>query len=187
MVLLAKEFSKIIPIEKINNEPISYQLTASDDVCKHIVERLDIVALHSYEAEVSLSKRPDLKAILVEGTVQAEVEQACILTGTPVPESINDTFKSYFVANEEILEELERRHPSFLYEDVEILEEPFVDAAELVTQYLSLFLNPYPKKQGVDVTKLGKAGLVIKSEEDAAKDMREARNPFKVLRKLKED
>ncbi len=187
MVTLEKEFSKIIPIDKVNVEPITYKLSASADACKAIADRLGIEEVESLEAEISLRKNVELKAIYVEGRVQASVVQACILSGQPVPEAVDDTFESYYVANSEILENIETQDPAFLYEDIEVLEEPHVNVGELVTQYLSLFLNPYPKKQGAKAVEPKNKGVSLKTEEEAAEEMRQERNPFKALGDLKKN
>ena len=187
MVKLEKEFSKNILVDKITQEPMSYTLTASEAVCQDLAERLGIEAVESFSAEVSIYRKPQLKAIYVEGRVRAKVIQACILSGEPVAEAIDDSFESYFVANNEIIEELELRDPAFLYEDVEMLQDEKIDIGELAAQYLSLFLDPYPKKSEMDITKIKKKGVSLKTEEEMAEELRQEQNPFKVLNTLKKD
>lgn len=187
MANLETEFTKKIPVDKVSDAQLTYKLTASAEACKKIAQRLGILDIDKFEAEVSIYKKPDLKAIFVEGKVKGSVKQACILTGAPVAEEIEDSFESYFVANEEKLEKLEEIDPAFLYEDVEILQADHIDLAELATQYLSLFLDPYPKRAGADVTSVKKAGVTIKTEEDFAEEMRQRKNPFNVLKGLKKD
>ena len=181
------KFSKLLPVDKITVATSSYNITASADDCISITERLEVLSVQKFEARLKVKKVPELKAILIEGRVKAKVEQACTLSGQPISEKINETFQSYFVASAENLEKLEQNDPAFLDEDVEVIEGDNIDVAELVTQYLSLFLNPYPRKTDLDISSLNKKGLTLKTEEEMEEDMRKAKNPFQQLKSLKTD
>ena len=180
------KFSKCLSVDKITEAVSSFNFSATDEDCNATAERLGILAVHKFEARLKVNKIPTLKAILVEGRIKAKIEQACILSNEGVVETVNDTFQSYFVASKEDVERLEENDPAFLDEDIDVIDGDNIDVAELVTQYLSIFINPYPRKAGLDISSIETKGLTLSTEEMEEK-MRKDRNPFQVLKSGKTD
>jgi Uncharacterized ACR, COG1399. len=109
--------------------------------------------------------------------VRAEVEQACVVTLDPVPESIREVVDLRFLPESEIEpvdEEVE------IDVDAEDPPEPIVgatvDLGVLTTEFIAVGLDPYPRKQGVEFEPF--------IEDDGSED--EAESPFARLSALKD-
>jgi uncharacterized metal-binding protein YceD (DUF177 family) len=133
--------------------------------------------------------------ISVTGTLVADVTQACVTTLEPVSDHIEEDFEGWYldesqatsftrakkrlnpVDDESIdLPPLDDEETAVTHEqdDPEPVVNGMVDIGELVAQYLSLALNPYPHSE--EALKSGPLG----EEGDLAKP-----NPFGVLKDWK--
>src|SRR5690606_21692130 len=100
----------------------------------------------------------------------------CVVTLTPVDEDVQGTFETFFTMEHRAGREIELL-PEDAAEDAEIIENGQVDLGEVVTQYLSLELNPYPRAPGV-------AYAVGARQPEGGGDAR--KNPFAVLQGMRE-
>ena len=166
------DFSSPVKINAIRDGD-RLSLVATDAERAAIAERLRLLALDRLEAAVVLRK--DGACVSVDGHVRAKVEQACIATGEPVPEIIDEAVKLHFVPD------LGSGNPD---EEIELdeaeLDTIFHDGREIalgdaLADTLSLALDPYPRSDGADEA-LRAAGVI--SEEEAG--------PFGGLAALKE-
>lgn len=154
--------------------PVAFEATPSE--CDAIAEALGILKVTSASAEFTISPfRKD--GFKVVGEVRAEVEQACVVTLDPVPESIRETVDLRFLPENEIdpiAEEIE------IDVDAEDPPEPIlgasVDLGVLTTEFIAVGLDPYPRKPGVEFTPL--------IEDDGSEDEQES--PFAGLTALKD-
>lgn len=154
--------------------PVAFEATPSE--CDAIAEALGILKVTSASAEFTISPfRKD--GFKVVGEVRAEVEQACVVTLDPVPESIRETVDLRFLPESEIdpiAEEIE------IDVDAEDPPEPIlgasVDLGVLTTEFIAVGLDPYPRKPGVEFTPL--------IEDDGSEDEQES--PFAGLTALKD-
>ena len=109
---------------------------------------------------------------MIEGNLQAEVVQECVITLEPVAEIVASPFEQrYTLRQTDTASDLE-----FGPDDIEP-PEPVVgeaiDLGELVAQYLSLAINPYPRALDSDTP-------VEQYQADPARE-----GPFAVLSKLR--
>jgi uncharacterized metal-binding protein YceD (DUF177 family) len=82
----------------------------------------------------------------VSGRLEAEIVQTCVISLTPFAGRVEDAFEARFttmppVAGDEIVLDLDS-------DDPEPVENGIIDIGELVAQFLSLALDPYPKAPG---------------------------------------
>lgn len=109
--------------------------------------------------------RPDTAGgIAVDGRLSARVVQACVVSLEPVAERVTDEFAF------RILSEGAEPSDDLEGEDEVELEHGIAELGEVVAQYLSLALDPYPRAEGAELP-------------DAARD--DSANPFAALRGLK--
>lgn len=181
------KFSKSLSVDKISTAVSSYNLCASEVDCRNVAERLGIISIEKFTSQLNVKRIASLKAIYIEGNIEAKLAQPCVVSGEPVEESVNDSFESYFVFSEEALQKLEEDDPKFLEEDLEVIEGDTIDVAELVTQYLSIFMNSYPRKSDVDLSTYERKGITLKTEEEMEEELQAAKNPFQVLKSLKKE
>lgn len=154
--------------------PVAFEAGPAE--CEAIADALGILKVNSASAEFTIApfRKTGFK---VTGEVRAEVEQACVVTLDPVPESIREVVDLRFLPESEIEpvdEEVE------VDVDAEDPPEPIVgatvDLGVLTTEFIAVGLDPYPRKQGVEFEPF--------IEDDGSED--EAESPFARLSALKD-
>lgn len=166
------EFPRPFNADRLQDAPRQERIVANESERAALAARFGILSIEMFEADLVMSRPADNHRLIdVRGTLKAKVTQACIVTMEPVPEEVTDSFDTIF-ADEAYVQRWLRDNPHDEYEAPEPLEGSWLDMGELAAQYLSLALNPYPRK----------AGLPLLEEEQAAEDKP---NPFAVLAKLK--
>jgi uncharacterized metal-binding protein YceD (DUF177 family) len=175
----APEFSRPIAIEGIiPDKPRLEDVEATVEECAALAERFDLQSLSSLKAKLKILRVSDGNILRVEGDLEAEVVQTCVVSLQGVPAEIKAHFDTYFteggkegLEGEELLHiDVEEEFPDLIVSNGQL------DMGELVAQYLALELDPYPRAPGVSLaaqlTELGG----------------EAKNrPFHVLKNLKTD
>ncbi len=140
------EFSRRVEITKVHQP---HKLKANEAELLAIAKRLKLPELTKLEAEVSI-KRGRGDTILVTGELFASLSQTCVVTLEPFPVEVNELIDATYTDGEppplnEVLT---------LAEDDPDAPEPVIngkiDLGELVVQSLSLGLDPYPRKPGVE-------------------------------------
>lgn len=137
--------------------------------------RLDLVSLDDLKAAGALRRGPRAGVIIVQGKLEAQVVQQCVVTLDPVTSHLLVPFERYFTteplpATGEIVVGVEDEEPDPLVDDV-------LDIGELVVEELSLSLDPYPRSPDADAVL---AHFIPKDGEDD-----NARTPFGKLQSLK--
>ena len=85
------EFSRPIRLAAIPAAGSALRLEASPAECAALATRLGLLALHGFWAELRL--RPDTSgAIRAHGTLNAAVEQACVVSLEPVAQRVHEAF-----------------------------------------------------------------------------------------------
>ncbi len=157
--------SHILEIRTLSEKPscIKWQATAAE--CKELAQRLKVQQVRHFCVQIT-AKNADL--ITIKGHITAEVIQACVVTGAPVGQMIDDTFEEFFCEKSKHKNEIDIDMDT---PDVTPVEGGKIDLGELATQYLILGLDPYPRQK--------EATFSDKVEDDSRP------NPFSVLKKLK--
>lgn len=173
---VAPEFSRPVKIEEITAQGIERAIEASATERAALAERLDILAVHELSAVLRLW--PTELGLEVDGHLEGVVEQSCVVTLEPVKSEVASDFTVRYIsphieAAGQAGEELDP-----LGEDIEPLPTDAIDIGELAAQYLSLALDPYPRKSGAEV----KHPMVLDEEPSASSRP----NPFAVLKKLRD-
>jgi uncharacterized metal-binding protein YceD (DUF177 family) len=147
------------------------QLAADETERAAVAERLDLVGLDRLEATVTFAR--DGEEIRAVGRISARVTQACVATGEPVVEEVDEEVNLLFRLEPkgEPDEEIELSE-----EDLDVIfhDGREIDLGGALADELSLALNPYPRSAGAEDA-LREAGVL--SEEQAG--------PFAALAALK--
>lgn len=191
---ISNEFPHQIPAAKIGREIFKTTFTADERQCALLAKRYGVLSVEGVRGDAELWRETDGMTIGVRGHFTADVTQACVATLEPVKDHIEEDFEGWFL-DESIAKSFKKAKK--LRADTEI-EDPFnpeedeetmmpderdepesivngqVDVGELVAQYLSLAINPYPHSE-----KAKAAGPV--GDEDAGGKP----SPFAVLKDLK--
>jgi uncharacterized metal-binding protein YceD (DUF177 family) len=167
------EFSRLIAIEGITPDKVRKEtIEASDKECAALARRFDLRELSGLKAKIAIRRVTGSPTVRIEGDFEAEVVQTCVVSLQDVHGEVKGHFETFFseegadVPGEILLEDDETAP--------EILAHGMLDMGEVVAQYLSLELNPYPRAPGVSLAaQLAEVGAEVKN------------NPFQVLEGLK--
>lgn len=171
------EFSRLIAIEGIAPDKKRKEaISASEEECAALAARFGIRSLRNVSADLSIRRVPGGTAVRIEGAFSADVVQACVVSLQDVHGHIDGQFDTYFTEDAEQA----REEIAFTLDDdldaAEMVHNGMIDLGEVVAQYLSLELEPYPRAPGVNLAaQLHETGTAKKA------------NPFQVLEALKGD
>ncbi|MDY0009598.1 MAG: DUF177 domain-containing protein [Bdellovibrionales bacterium] len=171
------EFSRLIAIDGIAPDKTRKESVKADDAeCAALAKRLGLRDLRNFSADLNIRRVPGGTAVRIEGRLQADVVQACVISLQDVHAHVEGTFDTYFTEDAEQA----REEISFTLDDdldaAEMVHNGMIDLGEVVTQYLSLEIPPYPRAPGVSLAaQLSESGTAKKA------------NPFQALEVLKAD
>lgn len=140
------EFSRAVSIEDVEAGTVERRLEANDAERAALADRFDLLSIDSLSATATLRRLPASPLVRVEGQLTADVGQRCIVSLAPVSDHIDINFSEIFSpAGYQPRGEMEED------EIVDSFDDGGIDIGELVAQHLSLFLNPYPRAEGVEL------------------------------------
>ncbi|GAA4710430.1 DUF177 domain-containing protein [Sphingomonas lutea] len=147
-------------------------LTANDNECAAIAERLGLDGLDRLEAHAVLTCGKE--SVRAQGRLGAALTQACVVTGDPVAAHVDAPFDILFMRDPGSTghdEEIELGAEDC---DVVFHDGATIDLGSAIADTLALSIDPYPRSAGAEAT-LKEAGVM--TEEQAS--------PFAVLARLK--
>ncbi len=127
---------------------------------KEIAKRLDVRRIDPLEADILVSSQNGGHTLHISGTVKATVIQDCVVSNDPIESVIEEPFEAWYANHEKAASFARAQHKLKAIEEgdeVQMLEEcddpePLidgqVDVGEVAIQFLSLAINPYPRKDG---------------------------------------
>jgi uncharacterized metal-binding protein YceD (DUF177 family) len=143
------EFSRVVTLEDIGREGLRGNLEANADECTALTPRLGLLAISSVSAKLDIRKSKDGSVVTVTGRLAAKVTQECIVTLEPVEADVSAAVSERFVRQEEVEPEaVVEVEDEECYD--EIIEGDSIDIGEMVSQCLTLELEPYPRKDGIE-------------------------------------
>jgi len=179
------EFSRIFNLSQIGKSGVEITLATNDVECVKLAERFSIFKIESVVANCFMKKlsqkdHGDYRLII---ELTADVIQKCVLTLVDINESINEKFNIIFQITPSNEDENQSAVIDFAVddEDMEIIKDTEIDLGKYIAEYLSLFLDPYPR---IDQAKGNELGYKIFGEDEIS-DESEKKNPFNVLKSLK--
>jgi len=176
------EFSREINFHDLSSKEKRIAIMAEAGERKALEGRIGIPSLTKLEATVMLLNEGRSKGVSMIGKLSAEGDQACIASLKPVAFTMQENLNIRFLAEDLITPELEEEN---LYtpesEDLEPYPaEGLLDLGELVTQYFALFLDPYPRAEGAELSTEQMKDISINEP------LIEKPNPFAELAKLRD-
>ena len=173
------EFSRLIAIEGITPDKVRKEtIEANAKECAALAERFDLRELSNLKADLRIRRVEGGDVVRLEGKITADVVQTCVVSLQDVYAHIDGEFDTFLAE--------QPKHAAKKFGDEadlgiddddsapEIIAHGQLDLGEIVAQYLSVELDPYPRAPGVSLAaQLAEAGLEVKN------------NPFAVLKNLK--
>ena len=185
---LGPEMSRPVSPERLGEAPYETRVVASEAERAALAARLGLLELVRLEARLTLRRGAPGARLRLEGHLEAEVVQACVVSLEPVAGTIEADFVQVYQL-EPPLEASALEAPSGAApevtvgpgsedEDPEPLEGGELDLGEAVAQELALALDPYPRAPGTRVPEAYRA-------EDQGEGEAGRHRPFAALKALK--
>lgn len=170
------EFSRPIAVDGIIPDKLREEkIEATEAECAALARRFGLRAISSLRASLRIRRVMGGATVRVEGSFDVDIMQACVISLQDVPGHIEGKFDTYFTEEQDAGDS----EVEFAHDDDENTPEMVIggqiDLGEVVAQYLSLEIDPYPRAPGVSLAaQLAESG--IKQKE----------SPFHVLERLKD-
>lgn len=189
---LENEWSHLVNADEIESKALRLTISPDQAARSRLIRRLNILSLDDLEAKLSLSRASGSGTIHVKGEVRADITQRCVVTMEPVKDTIKESFEAWFTDRSKALSFAKARQDKKVkkghieipmleeHEDPEPIIDGKIDLGELVTQHVSLGINPYPHAKGV---------VYEHGDEDAQPVQAQApnvENPFAALKDWKD-
>ena len=182
--------------EKVWSHPVDVTDLVGEKKVQIDLDKKDLTAIRHFlklqsldmlRCDISLTRNKGAFLISVKGHISARLSQNCVITLEPVHEKIEEDFEAFYADYTDAMpisrgkKELYARHGMTDIpildekEDPEPLEDGIIDIGDVVLQFLSLAINPYPQKEGA----MASTETV---SEDANASPYKNQNPFAALR-----
>jgi uncharacterized metal-binding protein YceD (DUF177 family) len=170
-----------IDLQHLSKAGRRFNLVATESECRELEGRLNVRTVNSVEAQYRVDPMGGRSGLLAAGTITADIVQACIVSLEDVPEHISEEFAVRLV-NEAHAENQRELDLDPEEGDFEHYSGDFIEMSEVLTQYVSLALNPYPRMNTVSQDE----ETVYSSGSGADDDVDEKPHPFAELKKLQD-
>jgi uncharacterized metal-binding protein YceD (DUF177 family) len=171
------EFSRPVPLQDLGETEFSRDIEATAAERAALAERLGLLSLDRLTAESRL-RREGGGLVRVEGSFQASLTQACVVTLEPVASDLAGSFSLLYSEDPdaaasagEVLVELDQEDPP------DPVPPGGIDLGEAVAEQLALALDPYPRVEGAEFQRSGGG--------DDRSGPESGNSPFAVLESLK--
>jgi uncharacterized metal-binding protein YceD (DUF177 family) len=161
--------SRPVDVERMALREDGVRLEATAEELRLLAEFLKIPAVHSLVGEFDVTG--NRRRAKVTGRVTGRISQTCVVSLEPFESDIAEEFDLTFAEERDNLspEEIERRK----IDPPDEIVDGKIDLGAVMTEFLALGLDPYPRKPGVDFEPI---------TDDKAED-----SPFAALGKLRRD
>ncbi|MGL5363917.1 MAG: YceD family protein [Bosea sp. (in: a-proteobacteria)] len=152
----APPLSRIVGIETIRPSGLFVKVDATPDECVAIASSFRLPSVEQLHAEFRLERKGD--RVTVTGTVAANLHQTCIVSLEAFTVTFKEDVTLAFLPEEDVtaliakmeaeegdLDELEGRDPDRIPDPI---IDNAIDLGAVACEFLSLGLDPYPRKPG---------------------------------------
>lgn len=182
---MENELSRPYNLQKIDRNQ-NIEIQADETERMNLAKRFSIPEISQLEAfcRIRKMKSSEVGDYQLAVKMSAQISQLCVVTLEKVKETINEEFSVVFKEVED-LDELDEEIADIEFEmdedDIEPISSLDVDLGKYIAEYLSLSINPYPKRAGYDKSTLGHE--ILDEKQISTEPKKE--NPFNVLKDLK--
>ena len=156
---MTPEFSRPQPLDRIGAGDKTESVDANEGERAALARRFGLISVESLSAAYKLRREGD--AVRASGTLSARVTQACVVTGDPVPATVEEDFDLRFVP--EPVDGGEEMEIDAGECDTIFYTGGTVDLGEAAAETLALALDPFPRSEGA-AEMLKSAGVVGEDE-----------------------
>ncbi len=187
--IVETEWSYFLDVNDVESGKLSVDISPDEAARGRLAQRLGVLAVNSLNAQLTIFNPKSSLMVHIVGKIDAELTQACVVTLEPLHTEVHEAFEAWFAdpdkaiplakARKERIAEKGHQEVPMLdeSEDPEAIIDDKIDLGELVTQHLSLMIDPYPHAEGV----------VFEVGDDQQKDFSASvNNPFAALKDWKD-
>lgn len=143
-------FQRFLAVRKVGDSGLVHEVQAKAEELGRLAAFLDVLAVTSLQATFRIS-RWRARGLKLEGSLVADVVQACVVTLEPVTYHVETRFERRYLPAE-MLDPEGEGDDVFVDPEGEDPPEPLtheLDLGEIVVEELALNLDPYPRKPGI--------------------------------------
>ena len=144
------ELSRLISLVEIEKKPLSKEIVATEEERSALSERLQIVRIDRLEATVRAAVEGP-RYYHIQGELTAQIVQACIRTLEPIAQTVETSIDFRLTTDPSCAPQEGLEMEFGVEDDLEFVNSNQVDLGELVTQQLSISLDPYPRSDGSEI------------------------------------
>lgn len=144
--------SRQVAVATIPATGIEHRFEATDDERSRLATAYDLLSVGSLTATLLVSAEGK-GGVAIEGRVEADIVQACVVTLEPVPQAIDEPIALRF-APMGTLEAEEGAGPILdpgVADPPEPLPGPVLDLGAIVEEHFALAIDPYPRAPGAEL------------------------------------
>lgn len=171
------ELSRPFKIDSRNLKGNTEQIEATEQECQQLAKRLEVITLNYLRAKVKILAGVD-DVITVTGSLDAEVTQTCVVSGGKIVNPVSTTFELQFSESSPYKESDDDDVDFQEEQPPEPIENGIIDLGEIVSQFLSMEIDPYPRTAGLPYSDY--------SDDQNSKEGENADHPFSALAVLKD-
>jgi uncharacterized metal-binding protein YceD (DUF177 family) len=138
------EFSRKFTLHEVQKGKLFLDFKASTTECQNVAKRLGLIKVSQLSVQLTFSKDGKAPIFILEGTMHAIYEQACVISLDPIPVDAFYPLHMLFTDNKGLYE---RSLEDDLDEEelIDFIEHKTLDVGEAVVQVFALSLDPYLK------------------------------------------
>jgi hypothetical protein len=149
------EFARAYALDKLGDRPVATAIEADEGERKALAARFGVLGIARLAAKFKIRRARAGRAVRLEGTVEGEVTQACVVSLAAVRQSIREKFVTLYVPEAD-LKPIEMDDEGAVSLDAflgdEELEEALpdgpLDLGEIAAQEFAVAIDPYPRAPG---------------------------------------
>ena len=180
----------IVNADELGVEVDELTLTPNEKDREKIANLFDILEVKALKADLKFKRVQGGLVIRIDGKFNADVLQRCVVTLDPVETHIEEDFKAWYADPEQAISfnkarqqrEMQKQHGEAPIvdesDDPEPIEDGKIDLGDVVTQFLSLSIDPYVHKEGVEYE--------IGDDQNRPETSPARKNPFEKLKEWKD-
>lgn len=169
------EFSRIVRVDRIPASGMHLDIEAKPAERAALAGRFVIQSIDALRAEMTLRVLAGGAVVRVNGHVEAQVVQTCVVTLEPVVQMVSEDFVLSFGAEQSDDQPMAEIELSLDEEDPpDPILDGTIDVGEAVAEHVALALDPFPRKPGTSFEGGG----------DGEVEEEKRPNPFAVLAQL---
>lgn len=188
---LETEWTYILEVSELESKPLQLSIAAEENERKALAERLSLVEVSAISADIRVKREQGGRVVHVSGRFSADIVQNCVVSLEPVNSHLEDDFEAWFAEADSAVSINKAKHDLMRQkgqaelpvldeqDDPEEIIDGKINLGEVVTQFMSLAIDPFPHADGAEF-ETGDDKSTLNERSDLV------RNPFEKLKQWKE-